>query len=183
MRIGWIVAVLVAGCAGGGGGEAPHRVFDFGQAPPAARLPGLRVMPVRAAAPFDTGDMLYRLAYRNPDEVRAFAQSRWAAAPAVLLQRRFLRAAADGPGACALEFELAEMTQVFSSPGASEVVLEGRANLLAGSSRVAERTFRVRDADAGPDAAAGARAVARAADTLIGDLAAWSATVASCKGG
>ncbi|MGE0876184.1 MAG: hypothetical protein AB7O31_16095 [Burkholderiales bacterium] len=175
-----VVFLLLAGCAGRGGIDASMRVYDLGIESPAARFPGLQGLRVRAAAPFDTNDMLYRLAFRNPAELHAFSQSRWAATPAVLLQRRFSRAAADGPARCAMEFEVSEFTQVFASRDASDIVLEGRAALLSGTRRVAERVFRVVETDAGGSAASGARGVARAADRLIGEIAAWSSGVAAC---
>lgn len=177
-----VLLLLLAGCAGSGGGVNP-RVYDLGIEPPAARFPGLQGLRVRAVAPFDTSDMLYRLAFRNPAELFAFSQSRWAATPAVLLQRRFSRAAADGAARCGVEFEVTEFTQVFASRDASDIVLEGRAALLSGTRRIAERVFRVIEADAGGSAASGARGVARAADRLIGEIAAWSSGVAACSSG
>jgi len=178
-----VVFLLLAGCAGSGGSDANMRVYDLGIEPPAARFPGLQALRVRAAAPFDTNDMLYRLAFRNPAELLAFSQSRWAATPAVLLQRRFARAAADGPARCAIDFEVSEFTQVFAARDASDFVLEGRAALLSGTRRVAERVFRVVEADAGGSAASGARGVARATDRLIGEIAAWSSGVVACGTG
>jgi cholesterol transport system auxiliary component len=158
------------------------RTFDLGPDAPSARLPGLRAVPVRASAPFDTGEMHYRLAFRNSAELLAFSQSRWAATPAVLLQRRFSRAS-DGPVKCALEFDLSELSQVFATRDVSEIVLEGRAVLFVSNSRVAERTFRIREPDAGSNAESGAIAVARAADRLIGEISVWSSGVASCRAG
>ena len=176
-----LACALVAGCAGGGG-EVVVRSFDLGPEAPVARLAGLRAMPVKALAPFDANEMLYRLAFRNPSELLAYSQSRWAAPPAVLLQRRFSRAA-EGPEKCALEFELTELSQVYSGKEASELMLEGRASLVSGNKRIAERVFRVREPGAGSNAESGVHAVARATDRLIGEISAWSSGLSSCRPG
>jgi cholesterol transport system auxiliary component len=173
---------LVAACAGTNDAGVP-RTYDFGLDAPSSKLAGLRVGVVRAAAPFDTTDMLYRLAFRDPAELLAFAESRWAATPAILLQRRIARASSGAPATCSVDLELTELSQVFSAPEASEVVLEGRATLVVGTKRVGERMFRVVGADAGRNAAGGVQAVARAADRLIVELAAWAAAAAPCSKG
>jgi cholesterol transport system auxiliary component len=178
-----LVAVLLTGCAGSGSGDIPGRTYDLGIEAPAARFSAVRVAAVRAAAPFDTNDMLYRLAYRDAAELHAFSQSRWAATPAVLLQRRFARASGNTPVTCLFEFELSELSQVFQSTSGSEIVLEGRASLLAGSRRVADRVFLVVEREAGGTAASGAHAVTRAVDRVIGEISAWSAQSGACKAG
>jgi len=175
---------LLTGCAGSGSKESAPRAYDLGVDLPAMRLSAVRPLPVRAASPFDTNDMLYRLAFRNPSELHAFSESRWASTPAILIQRRFLRASSDGYAKCAFEFELAEFTQVFASTSASEFVLEGRASVTApGAGRVAERQFRVRDPDAGANAASGVAGVTRAVDRLIGEIDYWASTITACKAG
>jgi cholesterol transport system auxiliary component len=177
-----IVALAIAGCAGTKDAGVP-RTYDFGPEAPASTLAGLRAGMVRAAAPFDTTDMLYRLAFRDPTELLAFAESRWAATPAILLQRRLARASSGLSAPCALDFELTELSQVFSSPEASEIVLEGRATLVLGTRRMGERVFRVAVADGGRNAATGVQAAARAADRLIAELSAWSAIAGACGKG
>ncbi len=174
---------LLAGCAGSADDGVVQRTYDLGIEVPAARFGALRSGTVRATAPFDTNDMLYRLAYRDTAELHAFAHSRWAAAPAVLLQRRFARASGGAPAVCAFDFELSELSQVFSSTSASDVVLEGRAMLHAGSRRVADKVCLVVERDAGGSAASGVRALARAADRMIGEIGAWSMQSGACKTG
>lgn len=177
MRRGfWIAAMLLAGCAGGGAETTP-RLYDLGLAAPAAKLPPLRAVSVRAAMPFDGVEMHYRLAYRDAAELASFAHSRWAAPPAELLRKQLLRALPEGAGApCALEIELQEFTQVFTAKDASEVRIEARA-----SAGVASRAIRVTEAGAGANAATGAAAFARAADRAIGELAGWAAAQAGCR--
>lgn len=186
MRTGaWLLAAaaFAAGCSSDSGGERVARSYDFGVEAPAARLPAVRVGAVRAAPPFDSTDMHYRLAYRDPAELLAFVQSRWAAAPAELYRRHLLRAADAGAGRCALEVELHEVTQVFSSKDTSEALLELRARLAQGNATLAEKRLRLAQAGAGGVAAAGAAAMAKAADRSIGELAAWIAAQPRCGGG
>lgn len=181
VRMVMVLAVCTAaGCAGSADRDAAVRVYDLGVDGPAATFAGVRATGVRAAAPFDAPDMLYRLAYRDASEILAFAQSRWAAAPGVLIQRRFARASGAAPVRCTFELELSELSQVFSSRDSSEIYLEGRAMMLSAGTRVGERVIRVRESDAGAGAASGARAVARAADRMIGEISRWSAQLPAC---
>ncbi len=174
------VAALASGCAGNYGGAQPPRSYDFGMEAPAARLPAVRVGAVRASAPFDSAEMYYRLAYRDPGELLAFVQSRWAAAPAELYRRQLLRAADGVVGRCALEVELQEVTQVFSSKDSSEALLELRARLADGNSTLAEKSFRIAQPGAGGAAMTGAAAMARAADRSLAELAAWIVAQPRC---
>lgn len=176
-------AALAAGCGGSSSGEGALRNYDFGVEMPAARLPAVRIGAVRAAAPFDSPDMHYRLAFRDAAELLAFTQSRWAAAPAELYRKQLLRAADGAAGRCVLEVELQEMTQVFASKEASEALIELRARLADGNGTLAERSLRVAQPGAGGAAAAGVAAMAKAADRSIGELAAWIGAQPRCAVG
>lgn len=172
----WIVAALMAGCAGSGADTAP-RLYDLGVAAPASKLPPLRAVSVRAAMPYDGVEMHYRLAYRDAAELASFAHSRWAAPPAELLRKQLLRALPAGAGApCALELEIQEFTQVFSAREASEARLELRASVAG-----AARGFNIAEPGAGANAAAGAGAFARAAERAIAEMAGWVSTHAACR--
>ena len=172
--------LLLAGCAGSSGSSI--KTYDLGAEPPKASLPALRAVSVRAAMPFDGSDMLYRLAWRDPGEIAAFGQSRWAAPPAELLRRQLLRAlpeAKDAP--CTLAIELNEFTQVFSAEQASDAHIDLRAALLGRSGPVAARGVSVSEPNAGPNAAAGAAAFARATDRAVAELARWIAAQPACR--
>lgn len=184
-KIMLLAAILVvAGCAGSGSQEAVPRAYDLGFEAPATRLSSVRALSVRASQPFDTSDMLYRLAFRNPAELHIFSESRWASVPAILLQRRFSRASDDRQAKCAFEFEIAEFTQVFSSKESSEFVLEGRVSVVAtGMARVAERQFLVREQGSGANAAGGVAGATRAVDRLIGEINAWVSAIETCRTG
>ena len=181
IRIGCAVAAaaILSGC-GGTRGEMPPRSYDFGIDAPALPLAAVRVGQVRAIAPFDSADMHYRLAFRNPAELLAFTQSRWAAMPAELYRKRLLRAAPQAAGRCTLEVELHEVTQVFGAADSSEALLELRARIADGGGPTTERMFRIAQSGAGAGAPEGAAAMAKAADRSIGELAAWINSLAGC---
>lgn len=172
-------ALLLAGCAGGRG--AAVKSYDLGAEPPKASLPPLRAVSVRAAMPLDGSDMLYRLAWRDPGEIAAFGQSRWAAPPAELLRRQLLRALPESKDApCALAVELNEFSQVFSAEQASEARIELRATLAGRAGPLAARGVSISEPGGGPSAASGAAAFARAADRAVAELARWIATQPAC---
>lgn len=170
--------LLLSGC---GAGVAPEpRTFDLGLEAPGTRLPAVRIGAVRAVAPFEATDMQYRLAYRNPAEIAAFAHSRWAATPAEMLRKQLQRAAGETPGKCTLEVEIQEFSQVFAAKEASEARIEMRV-ALSSPARALGRQFTVIEGNAGPDAASGAVAFARAANRAIADLGAWIGEQALCR--
>lgn len=177
--VGSLLLAAVVGCGGNAAAPAP-RTFDLGLGAPGVRLPALRVTSLRAVAPFDGVQMHYRLAWRHPSELADYAHSRWAAAPAELIRKQLLRAAGEGTARCGLEIELQEFTQVFASREASEARIELRASLANPAARIATRGVTIVEPGAGPDAASGAAAMARAAERVLGDLAAWVGTQPGC---
>ena len=169
------VSVLLAGC---GGAAAPEpKTFDLGLEAPGARVPAVRVGSVRAAAPFDSADMQYRLAYHNAAEIAAYANSRWAATPAEMLRKQLVRATGDGQGKCGLEVEIQEFSQVFSAKETSEARIDLRASVRGGAARF----LSVVEPNAGLDAAGGAAAFARAANRAVVELGAWIAAQPECR--
>ena len=176
---GLLLFIALAGCGGNAADVAP-RTFDLGFAAPAVKFPALRAAAVRAVPPFDDVQMYYRLAWRHSAELADYAQNRWAAPPAELLRKQLLRATGEGVGKCSLEIELQEFTQVFSSKEASEARIEVRASLSNGPARIASRGIALTEPGAGADAASGAVAMARAAERLMQELAAWVSKQQAC---
>lgn len=168
------VVFLLAGCS-----AAPlePRSFDLGLEAPGVRLPAVRVGTVKAVVPFETVDMQYRLAYRNAAEISAFATSRWATTPADMFRKQLLRATGEGPAKCSVDIEIQEFSQVFSAKDASDARIELRAWVRAGTGR----SFSVVEANAGPDAASGAAAFARAANRAVGEIGSWIAAQPGCS--
>lgn len=172
---------LLAGCAGQAKDAGP-RTYDLGTQAPAARLPALRAVMVRAAMPYDGVEMHYRLAFRDAAEISSYAGARWAAPPAELVRRHVLRGLpASTRAPCGLELEVQDFSQVFAAKDSSEARLELRATLATAGERVASRGLRIAEPNAGANAAAGAAAFARAAERAVGELAGWIASQPACK--
>lgn len=183
-------ALVAAGCS-----LAPVRPvaarYDFGPLAVAQAAPRLSqpvvVADVGAPSWLDTSAMLYRLAYQDAAQPRAYADSRWVAPPAALLtaQLRARLAAADpagvltpGDGARAplvLRVELQEFTQVFETPAKSVAQLALRATLLRDGRLIAQHTIVARVPAATPNAAGGAAAFAAASDRAISAIVGWVA--------
>lgn len=177
-----LAALLLGACTTPGGSDALLRVYDLGLTEPAAKPIGARIGQVRATAPFDSTDMQYRLAYRDAAELLSFSQSRWAATPAELVRKRFVRSVEPPPGArCTLDIEVNEFSQVFSARDKSDALVELRLVLSDASGRIAEHTVRVGLPGAGADAANGVAVMARATDESISRSAAWVGQQAACK--
>jgi len=152
---GLAALALLAGCGGNAAAPAP-RALDLGLSPPSATFPALRVA-TRAVPPFDSAQMYYRLAWRNPAELAEYAHSQWAAPPSELLRKQVLRSAGEGVGKCLLELEVQEFTQVFTSKETSEARIEARVALTNGQLRLASRGVAIVEPGAGSEASSGAR--------------------------
>lgn len=183
-------ALLLGGCALPERAPAPLR-YDFG--PPAATAPAAAVasalpvlaLHVQASPALDSPAMLYRLAYADAQQLRAYTQSRWAMTPAELLQQRLreglARHQAVAPAGEAaprlLHVELEEFSQQFTAASDSHGLLRLRASLLqrtaAGEQLLAQRSFQLQQPAASADAAGGARALRAAADAVVADLVQW----------
>lgn len=180
--------LLAASCSLGPTQRAPIATLDFGPAPAAsARVAGtLLVLPVEAPAWLDSSAVVYRLAYADRAEPRAYANSRWVSSPAVLLTER-LRATLAASGAAVLtpgdgirngrtlRVEVEQFEQVYDGPASSQGILRLRATLAVDGKLAAQRIVEARVPAASADARAGAAALGAAADRAIGELVGWLA--------
>ncbi|MCA3238833.1 MAG: ABC-type transport auxiliary lipoprotein family protein [Curvibacter sp.] len=183
-----VLVTLLSACAG-----LPERAvatarYDFG--PPVATPQRDAVRPplalqVQASPALDSPAMLYRLAYADPRQLRAYAQSRWAMLPADLLQQRLRAGLGDaytlalGPDGAArvLYVELEEFSQVHVTPEQSHGLLRLRVSLLqrtaTGEQVLAQRELQLQQPAERADAAAGVRALGAAADMAVAELVRW----------
>ena len=182
---------VLSGCALPQRGPSPL-LYDFGArssaatpaAATAAVLPALAVT-VQATPAFDGNAMLYRLAYADGQQLRAYTQARWAMSPAELVQQRLreglsgqftlLRPGEDAPRV--LQLELEEFSQVFDATDKSSGQLRLRATvrqrLSSGERMMAQRTVVVKRPAPSADAAGGVRALSAATDAAVDELAQW----------
>lgn len=193
-------AVLLTGCASLI--DKPERpvLYDMGPLPVAvadaqAAVGVAVVLPdIEAAGALDQSLVLYRLAYADDRQLRAYALARWTAPPAQLLRQRLrqqlgrerpvlsldesagLRRERDRP-LLVLRTELEDFAQVFDAPDRSRGVLRLRATLSVGDGNgerlLAQRSIAVEAAAASPDAAGGVRALTAAADVAARELGTW----------
>lgn len=180
---------LLNGCAALWPGGPEHIVYDFGIRAPAApiRLPmTLTVEEVSTPAWLNTSALRYRLGYRDLHQLRAYAESRWVAPPAMLLslrlRERLAKAGGDAtrPGApgwapCMLRVRLEEFSQVFATPTSSRAVLNAQAALYAATDGrlIAQEIFHQERPAATPNAQGGAHALMGTADDFADALARW----------
>jgi len=194
-----IAMMLLAGCAAPRT-QTPTAIYDFGlqrlsAASSAAgtsgqpRLSASLVLAATSPPWLDSPAIQYRLAYHDLAQSYAYANNRWAAAPATLLTQRIKNrlaavsndgvvSANDGVRAdYALRLELEEFTQVFDTTDQSRAVVGLRASLIERSTRslLAQRSFSVEQAAPTANAAGAVRALTEASDKLIEDLIDWLA--------
>jgi cholesterol transport system auxiliary component len=179
MILSLAAALLLAACVPNNVRQNEAAVFDFGVAAAGWAAPALQRVDVAAPSWLGTTAMQYRLAYSDAARRRAYADSRWAAPPAELLEQALRRRAVAAGGAaalpCRLRLELDELVQTFDAPQASRLVLAARARLLCrGEQAQAARSFTV-ERPAGSDAQGGVAAAAAAVEELGKQLAAWVA--------
>jgi cholesterol transport system auxiliary component len=189
--------------------DKPQRptLFDMGPiAPMAAPVdrPGPRsplVIPeIDASGALDGSAILYRLAYSDDHQLRAYALSRWSAPQPQLVRQRLRQqlgrerpvlnldesatiARAAGETLYTLRLELEEFAHVFDAPERSRGVLRLRATLLAdtaaGEKLVGQRSIGVEGLAPTPDASGGVRALTAATDAAAQDIGLWLQQVAA----
>jgi cholesterol transport system auxiliary component len=194
-------SLALAGCASVVDKPQRPTLFDLGPiasvAPPPER-PGPRaplVIPeIDASGALDGSAILYRLAYADDHQLRAYSMSRWSA-PAPQLVRQRLRqqlgrerpvltldesaaiARQAGEPLYTLRLELEEFSHVFDTPERSRGVLRLRATLLAntaaGEALLGQRSIGVEGAAPSPDAPGGVRALTAATDAAAQDIGQW----------
>lgn len=194
-----LLSLLVSACftSGKRGGDNAMATYDFG--PPAVSLlsePRKQAMAVEVRAPlwFDSLGIDFRLAYADAARLREYSRARWAGPPAQLIQQRLMQQlglsmAGQAQTRCLLRVEIAEFSQVFSSPNSSKGVLQGRVVLFDRSRRqLAELDLNLEQSASSQDALGGVRALTATVDQLVIDLQAWEKNLiaagkaSSCSG-
>lgn len=174
--------LLLGGCVGNPPRQSDIALYDLGLVHPAEtplRLP-IAALNVTSSPWIDSPALLYRLNFADDLRRRAYADSRWVASPAELLNRHlqgqivYAQAAAGGAG-CRLELRLDELEQQFDSTHKSYVVLELRATLLArhGEDALARRAFRLQGEAPGADARGGVQGARAAVQGVTVELIDW----------
>ena len=153
--------------------------YDFGPTAQVSSATARQTMPamneILTSAALDSNAMLYRLAYDDPRQLKAYAQARWTMPPAQLLMQRvkLQNGSSTGIDGRVLQLELDEFSQIFTAPQQSQPQISVRASLRQGKNILAQRRFTLTAATTTADARGGANAMQTAADNFIAELNAW----------
>ncbi|MGH8278275.1 MAG: ABC-type transport auxiliary lipoprotein family protein [Gammaproteobacteria bacterium] len=190
IALGFGVCLVLGGCSLFPKPAPPPARHDFGVPPMRAPVTVEFTVLTNVTAPpwLDDTEIHYRLDYVDATQVRAYADNRWVAPPAVLLESRLLASFGDtdtrvpGP-AYRLSVRLLDFEQEFSAPQAAGTRLRVLAELrdAGNGATVARHVFSVSQSGA-PDAQGAVQGAAGAMQTLVGDLQRWvQAHVASAN--
>lgn len=177
MRLLLLLSVLALAACGGNLRQAERSAYDLGNAAVAWKPAGLALGNVAVQAPawLAATDISYRLLYAGEMRRNAYAESRWIAPPAELVERALNRETPDTAGGCGLRLDIDELIQVFDTPQASRSLLDARAALVApgGDAVLARKAFAVVQPAPGADARGAVAGAAAAVQALGGELKAW----------
>ena len=178
--------LLLTACVSSTARLAETVYYDLGtsvNANGAQPLP-LRGLDVHAPSWLGTAAIQYRLAFGDASRRLSYAESRWVAPPAELLEvalrRRIAAAETDMASAgCRLRIDVDEFVQVFDTQTSSRSVIEARVSLLAAKSDqlLARRNFGLSQAAATPDARGGVAAFSVLTADVSRDVAVWLGTL------
>jgi cholesterol transport system auxiliary component len=193
---------LAAACSLGPAPRAPLALYDLGGrvergAAAEQRLPFVFVVHDATGQMWlDGGDIVYRLGYDEPQRLRRYANSQWAASPLTFVGDRLraelgARSARAGavpdlgiPADYDVRVTVEEFSQVFDSPSASHAVVRLRLVLLKGHGHtfVGQRSFTAQVDAPGSDARGGVDALARALDDCASQAVTWIAESVTVPG-
>lgn len=189
--LGLAMAALLGACAVT---ERPlaQQLYDFGPgraqakaAEEAGATQGLALR-VQSGPALETPAMLYRLAYADDRQLRAYALARWSMSPPELVQQRLREGLGrhfavlrpgEGGATRLLHVDLEEFSQVYESTSMSKGVLKMRVTLWQtgphGGRLLAQRLLMVQHEAPTPDALGGVRALSQATDAALEQLQPW----------
>lgn len=181
----WIVLLTsLFGCVGTPPRSPAAALLDLGvfqESGHAVAVP-IENIEVRPASWLASSSILYRLEYDDALRRHAYAQTRWAAPPAELIERMLQRhISSDGATArgCRLRVILDEFEQRFDKANSSRTVMEGRMELHdSRHGLLARHAFAIARPAPTPDARGGVLAARDAVGIMAGELSQWLAHVA-----
>lgn len=168
----------------------PAAYYDLGIAPALSSQPinaNLVVAEVEAPQWLQRRGLLYRLVYRNEQQLQPYANSNWVAPPPELLSTRLRQFFSGGKVSAPedrtradylLRVELESFEQKFMSPSSSSALVRAKATLVNILERRvhAQKIFALEEPAPTPDAAGGAAALATASNTLSRQIHEWVAS-------
>lgn len=180
LRAATLLLALGAAACSLNGGESQLQYFDLGPPLEVGRTAvALRDAEVTSPSWLDGNGIQYRLLYADPTRRLNYADNRWIAAPAEMLEvaiKRAVAAADIAPtsGGCKLRIELDDFVHNFDSPTASHARIEVRALLLAPrDTLVARQAIKIAKLSPSPDARGGVVALVSASAELVTAVRDW----------
>ncbi|MEK6736533.1 MAG: ABC-type transport auxiliary lipoprotein family protein [Pseudomonadota bacterium] len=190
--------LLLSGCTVLPSPKTNSTIYDFGVQQsqqtlktfsPPDKIKSLQVTEISSPAWLNNTAIHYRLAYHNPAQFHAYANSRWAAAPAILLTQQVRNRIVanthnqvinDNITARAeyvLYIELIEFSQVFDTTDASYVTVSLRTSLVERNSRklLAQKSFHTTIDTPTANATGAVSALISASNQSIDELIEWLA--------
>lgn len=192
------LVVALGGCASVVDKPVRPTLYDFGPVAavgaPQTPLPPLVIGDIEGAGALEGSAVLYRLAYADANQLRAYSLARWTAPPTQLVRQRLREqlgrerpvlnlgesaalARENGVQPHVLRLELEEFAHVFESADRSHGALRLRATLLAntpgGERLLGQRSIAVDRPAASQDAPGGVRALAAATDAAAAEISRW----------
>lgn len=190
-----ILAIMLAfsvlgACSYKSGNVRPSTHYDLGIAPAISSNPinaNLVLVDVEAPQWLQRRGLLYRLVYRNNQQLQPYANSSWIAPPPELLSTRLRQFFTNGKVSAPedrtradylLRVELESFEQQFMSPSSSSALVRAKATLVNTLERrvYAQKTFALEEPAPTADAAGGAAALASASNTLARQIRDWAAS-------
>lgn len=167
--------------------------YDLGSLPAASHSGPSAIVVDETQAPawLDTGEILYRLDYSDPQQLRAYATARWTTPPSRLIEHRLkLRLAQqktlimnetddENRATPRLRLELVDFSQTFANANQSEVRVMIRASIFAHRALIAQRQFESTVVCPQANAQGGVKALSQATDQVLDEIFPWLTTTVS----
>ncbi|MFL9709411.1 hypothetical protein [Methylobacillus sp. Pita1] len=152
--------------------------YDFGLQTADNRVNfSLSLEQLSASDAIQHGNIRYRLNYKNPSQVFAYAESRWSTLPIDLLRQKVANASPANT-ACSLKLQIVGFDQVFDAADSSQGVVQLQLGLVDRRSRklLASTLVSAQHAAQSADARGGVAALNLASTEALQQAADWAGT-------
>jgi cholesterol transport system auxiliary component len=174
-----LFSLILSACSGlGGKAKPPTAIYDFGldlqlTEPKSSVL----IHDVTASSTLNNTSIRYRMAHETPTRVFTYSESRWVAAPSILMSQA-VQQLAQTPAlkGCTLNIDLVTFDHVFNTLKQSEGIIAANATIVHRKTRqiVAKQQFQARAAAITQDAQGGVGALREASKLILVDMISWS---------
>lgn len=181
--LGLLLSTLgLVACAGLGKAKPAPAMYDFGWMHSTNdAVSSVPVEPITSPQALHHQHIRYRLAYDNPAQVFAYAESRWASPPDELMTQR-MRAGQSAPtlNGCRLAIQLDMFDHVFDTPDKSHALVQLQATLINKKTRQAlgHKQFQSTVEAKTHDARGGVAALSQGASEALNAALVWSNALA-----